>query len=319
MALILLGHCMNVAAQQKEATAADEFQRAEKLAVAFLAKEVPAWRPANQCFSCHNNGDGTRALLLAASANGKIPVEPSSTQETIAFLQKPSIWESNGPDGEFNDRQLARVQFAHALMTATDLGVVRDHQPLLAAAVTLAANQSQNGSWEFSGEDVIGSPVTYGRPLATAVAVQVLRQADSKQFAKPIAAAESWLINLEPASVLNSAAILIGLHDCTSPAVAAQRARCVSIIGGSQTHDGGWGPYVNSPPEPFDTAIVLCALIELDRKDWGKAIQAGRQFLRQTQLADGSWTETTRPAGRESYAQRIATTAWATIALIKSR
>ncbi|MEX0713581.1 MAG: hypothetical protein WD278_14585 [Pirellulales bacterium] len=34
------------------------------------------------------------------------------------------------------------------------------------------------------------------------------------------------------------------------------------------------------------------------------------------QLEDGSWPETTRPAGGQSYAQRISTTAWATIALL---
>ena len=37
------------------------------------------------------------------------------------------------------------------------------------------------------------------------------------------------------------------------------------------------------------------------------------------QLDDGSWVETTRPSGAQSYAQRIATTAWATLALLATR
>jgi hypothetical protein len=41
----------------------------------------------------------------------------------------------------------------------------------------------------------------------------------------------------------------------------------------------------------------------------------GRRFLVGAQRADGSWPETTRPPGGESYAQRISTTAWATLAL----
>jgi hypothetical protein len=36
------------------------------------------------------------------------------------------------------------------------------------------------------------------------------------------------------------------------------------------------------------------------------------------QLADGSWPETTRPAGQSSYAQRISTTAWALLALFET-
>jgi hypothetical protein len=41
--------------------------------------------------------------------------------------------------------------------------------------------------------------------------------------------------------------------------------------------------------------------------------------LMRRQLADGSWPETTRPAGQASYAQRISTTAWALLALIEAR
>ena len=45
-------------------------------------------------------------------------------------------------------------------------------------------------------------------------------------------------------------------------------------------------------------------------------IEKGRTYLIETQQADGSWTETTRPTGAESYAQRLSTTGWATLALL---
>ena len=45
-------------------------------------------------------------------------------------------------------------------------------------------------------------------------------------------------------------------------------------------------------------------------------IARGRSFLIAEQLDDGSWTETTRPAGNVSYAQRISTTGWGLMALI---
>jgi hypothetical protein len=45
-------------------------------------------------------------------------------------------------------------------------------------------------------------------------------------------------------------------------------------------------------------------------------IGKGRAYLVATQQDDGSWTETTRPSGNESYAQRLSTTGWATLALL---
>ena len=44
----------------------------------------------------------------------------------------------------------------------------------------------------------------------------------------------------------------------------ALRNRFVATAHASgQTRDGGWGPYADSPAEPFDTAIVLLSLTEL--------------------------------------------------------
>jgi squalene cyclase len=66
---------------------------------------------------------------------------------------------------------------------------------------------------------------------------------------------------------------------------------------------------MQSPPEVFDTAMALLALIEV-RKEPGvdELIWRGGAFLVAQQQPDGSWTETTRPSGGESYAQRLSTT-----------
>ena len=82
-----------------------------------------------------------------------------------------------------------------------------------------------------------------------------------------------------------------------------------------QGEDGGWGPYVTSPSEPFDTAVALLALARFKNQE-ESLLRRGRRFLMASQKADGSWTETTRPAGAESYAQRISTAAWTTLALL---
>ena len=49
-----------------------------------------------------------------------------------------------------------------------------------------------------------------------------------------------------------------------------------------------------------------------------QAIRSGRRYLMGSQLDDGGWLATTRPPKSESYAQRMSTTAWATLALVST-
>jgi len=104
--------------------------------------------------------------------------------------------------------------------------------------------------------------------------------------------------------------------------------RALEFIKEGQGRDGGWGPYLTSPSEPFDTALATLALAALSQRRAAPtftsdaraaAIAAGRGYLLRQQLADGSWNETTRPAGQSSYAQRISTTGWALLALVETR
>jgi hypothetical protein len=67
----------------------------------------------------------------------------------------------------------------------------------------------------------------------------------------------------------------------------------------------------------FDTALVVQALSQA--REMPEAARRGRVYLLERQQDDGSWVETTRPSGGESYAQRISTTAWALLALLASR
>ena len=74
---------------------------------------------------------------------------------------------------------------------------------------------------------------------------------------------------------------------------------------------------MHAPAEPFDTAITLFALHGArGARNVAEAIERGRGFLVKSQLSDGSWLETTRPAGFVSYAERISTAAWSLYALL---
>ena len=94
----------------------------------------------------------------------------------------------------------------------------------------------------------------------------------------------------------------------------------MKLIRAAQTSDGGWGPYADTPPEAFDTAVVLLALSRLPHEPGvDDLIQRGRGFLTAQQNLDGSWPATTRPSGGDSYAQLMSTTGWATLALLETR
>ena len=96
--------------------------------------------------------------------------------------------------------------------------------------------------------------------------------------------------------------------------------RAVQWLVGMQSKDGGWGPYVVSAREPFDTAVVLLALSRLPAgNETREMMKRGRAYLIGAQKKDGSWPETTRPEGAESYAQRVSTTGWAAMALLATR
>jgi len=104
-----------VRAQQGDAAAA-----AEKKAVEFLQREVPAWSRENGCFSCHNNGDAARALYAAQARGRRLPSKVLA--DTTAWISKPARWEHNKGDPAFNDSRLANLQFAAALAAAFQAG-----------------------------------------------------------------------------------------------------------------------------------------------------------------------------------------------------
>jgi hypothetical protein len=121
-------------------------------------------------------------------------------------------------------------------------------------------------------------------------------------------------------TVLDAAAILLALARSSDPAARKQALRAFESIRKGEAKRGGWGPETTSPPEVFDTALVLLALVEQEQTAEVRAwIERGRTYLLLSQEADGNWPETTRPSGADSYAQRLSTSGWATLALLATR
>jgi squalene cyclase len=290
----------------------------ESRAIAYLSREVPRWSADNKCYSCHNNGDAARALYTAHRLKHSLPAK--TLDDTSAWLTKPENWHKNGGDVEFKDDGLARIQFAAALVEALEAGLVKERKPLLAAAELVAKDQRTDGSWQAQFGIAIGSPVTYGTPLATVQARRVLQKADADKYRVTIGKANDWLLKAPVARVLDAAAVLWGLDGKDSKEAADKRRQCLEALRKGQSKDGGWGPYVNAPPEVFDTALVVLALASLPSdKETREMLKRGRAYLIANQKQDGSWPETTRPTGAESYAQRLSTAGWATLALLATK
>jgi hypothetical protein len=287
----------------------------EERAIAYLTREVPKWSAKNKCFSCHNNGDAARALYMAKRL--KIALPAKALDATSRWLARPADWAHNGGEGPSNDKVLSRIQFAAALADGLEAGLIEDRDALKKAAKLIAEQQAKDGHWQIGAGDAIGSPTTLGDCLATAFARQTLHTADAKAHGDGIALADRWLRGYAVKNVLDAASMLWGVADAVDADAAAQRKHCLALIHKGESKEGGWGPYTTSAPESFDTAVVLVALsLQKDREKHDELIRRGRAYLLTRQQEDGSWQETTRPAGGESYAQRVSTTAWATQALL---
>jgi hypothetical protein len=283
----------------------------EQRAVAFLTREVPAWPVENKCFSCHNSGVAAGTLYSALRQGYTVP--DKALADTTDYLSHPDRWVSKDKS---EPPILMRVQFGAALVEALDAGIVKERQALLDAAKLIAAEQRKDGSWRVDAYGSSGSPTTLGTALTTHLARRVLLTADAKKYAEQLAKTDKWLRQAEVDSVLDAASLLLAL-DGEDDAAKLQRGRCLDLLRKSQDRKGGWGPTAKAASEPFDTALALLALMRLSGEDGVKVmLKRGREALLAMQEKEGNWPETTRPAGEVSYAQRIATSAWATRALL---
>jgi hypothetical protein len=277
-------------------------------AIDFLGREVPRWQLENHCFSCHNNGDGARALLLAQRRGYTLP--PDALADTLEWLRKPAAWDDAHSNPGFSDRKLARIQFSAALAEAVRVGTGSARSDLARAAELLLPLQESDGAWKIDTGGVTGAAATYGSALATYMARRALETADQTRFEAAIAKANRWLRAAAPANVLDRAAILLALPDTA--------AKHLQPLLAAQNSDGGWGPQLHAPSEAFDAAVALLALNGVADAARIEAIARGRAFLAKLQLSDGSWPETTRPSGFVSYAERISTAGWAAYALLST-
>ena len=194
----------------------------EQKAVGYVLDAVPRWPTENHCFSCHNNGDGARALFVAYRM--KYSVSAAALKSTTEWLQKPNEWGKSGTLG-FGDEKLATIQFGAALVDAVDAGIVVDKSLMARAAAQLLPHQEADGSWQVDAQASAPSAVTYGPVLATFMARRTLERAGDNQLADAIARSDGWLRAADIASAVNAAAVVLAFENRMDVASRA-RARC---------------------------------------------------------------------------------------------
>ena len=208
---VALSLSIGAAQLKKEATAIDKADpHAASIArgVDYLKVEVPKWKAEHPCYSCHNNGDATRALLVAGAKGYDIG---TALDDTLAFLKQPSKWDQNKAPSGFDDKALARVQFASALAVAERHGKAASTD-LDAAAKLLVADQQADGSWQLDQSQSLGSPATYGTLIATWSARTTLISSGMQPDNFTIVQADKWLRGLTPENVLDASATVLALE-----------------------------------------------------------------------------------------------------------
>jgi squalene cyclase len=289
----------------------------EQKAVGYVLDAVPRWPTENHCFSCHNNGDGARALFVAYRM--KYAVSADALKSTLEWLQKPNEWGKSGTLG-FGDEKLATIQFGGALVDAMDAGIVVDKSLMARAAAQLLPHQEADGSWQVDAQASAPSAVTYGPVLATLMARRTLERAADNQLADAIARSDGWLRAADIASAVNAAAVVLAFENRMDVASKARVDAALSTLLSMQNSDGGWGAFARTPSEPFESAMALLAMNTVRERTGIEArIVKAREFLISVQSEDGGWPAARQSTTGETYARHISTTAWATQALLATK
>lgn len=279
--------------------------------IAYLAAETPTWRTEHRCASCHHQGNAVRALL-SARAKGELK-DDRILDNSLDWLEQPEKWANNHGDPNASDQALAELQFGATLLAAERVFPERFSKPLEILAKMLAARQSEDGHFALDNSEGLPTPITLGPILLTGEARRVFNR-QGEAFDGHAKRAKEWLEKKTPRNTIEASSLLLVLEAPSKQ----PRKFAKELLLKSAHADGGFGPYPDSPAEVFDTSLALIALSREREPAADRTLitRAVNRLIR-WQQADGSWDETTRPAGSISYAHRIATSAWAVEALLE--
>jgi ankyrin repeat protein len=316
-------------APQKVTTASPAPERASapvpiEQTIALLSKAGEAAMKKSGCASCHHH---TLPLMTFASAKRhKIPVNTESEKKINAALMgmvkpmTPVLLEGSdvAPDLPVTGGYILEALAAQAYPA---------DQITSAMVHNIALKQRADGRWAGWAPR---PPLENGDIQATAYSIRAIRlyamPGRSAELEDRIARAAQWLRNTRPVTTEDHIMRMLGLKWAGVRTSTVHKAAWALIR--LQRKDGGWGQLPTLPSDAYATAKASYALREVAGHPAGHlAARKGAQYLRDTQLADGSWrvqsrsfpfqplTDSGFPHGRDQWISAAATS-YAALALM---
>lgn len=277
------------------------------------------------CVSCHHNAQTAESVALAREKHVRV-------DEGIAAAQREKIAVYLG---DWRERVLVGQGIAGEVDSISPIltGLAAEHHAPDAATDAMARfirlQQAPSGYWRATAHR---PPIESGDVQVTAQTMRAL-QTYASPAERPLAdvairRAADWLATVEPDETQERAFQVLGLYwaRATQASVNVAAKRLVS----GQRPDGGWAQIPTLGSDAYATGQSLVALLASGALTSGDpVIKRGVEFLRKTQLADGSWFVARRaipiqpyfdagfPHGRDQFISASATN-WATQALLYS-
>ncbi|MBL8176138.1 MAG: ankyrin repeat domain-containing protein [Bryobacterales bacterium] len=278
------------------------------------------------CGTCHNHMLPMVALAAARRAGIAVDGEQEKKLTNIVLgMVKPATGILMEGSDVFPDLPVTGSFLLEALAAQ---GKPMD-ETIAAVVHTVASKQAPDGRW-------IGwaprGPLENGDIQATMLAIRSMRlypiAGRKVEFEGRMLKAGRWLRTAQAMTTEEYVARLLGLYWAGMPAAEVREA--ARQLRTKQRADGGWGQLPSLGSDAYATARAVYAMREAmgDHAD-AYSVRKGIQYLRKTQLEDGTWHVATRsfpfqplvdtgfPHGRDQWISAAATS-WAAIVLMPS-
>ncbi len=267
-------------------------ESAVERALPLLQKSSLQWFEKRSCISCHHQSLATMTFELVRERGFALRDEPEAVHaRVVRSLQavRGSILQG---DAGIN----AQIGQSYKLLGLAAAGCPADRHTD-ARAFFLAGKQQPDGRWASESRR---PPLEDSDFTATALALRVLQlyplPGREHELGERVARARRWLEQATPRDSEERVMRLFGLAwSGAAPEVVTAAATAVQH---EQREDGGFAQLATLASDAYATGQSLLALAQVGGVATSDAAwQRGADFLRRTQLEDGTWRVTTRRRG----------------------
>ena len=249
------------------------------------------------CISCHNN-TFTASTITAARASGLRVDESIAAQQrkvSSAFIEtwRDRILQGVGIPGDADT-------MSYILLALADQKVPAD--PATDSMVRFLKNhQAPDGSFTILAHR---PPIESSNIEVTANSMRAMQlypiQSQRAEYDRAAKLAGVWLASAQAKINEDRAYQLLGLH--WAGAKPARVHAAAQALLATQNSDGGWSQISGIGSDAYATGEALVALLESGQlKPSDEVYKRGAEFLRTTQLADGSWFVKSRAIPLQPY------------------